>query len=182
MAKPKPDQTIRHEFALNKPTQELLDTYITSYSISNISQGLASLLSSPLGIGLSLLAVVRLLYPSLFRAAPIDPTQEGEEVPLSTFDSRKDLQDFLEAQNLASIGTVGLALWKLLPQGRLWKGAAVIGGIVGGTEVAERAEDYVAAKQAARTQSILLWTLETQRRAQAYQNTNGFSSPAEAYM
>ena len=182
MAKPKPDQTIRHEFALNKPTQELLDTYVTSYSISNISQGLASLLNSPLGVGLSLLTFVRLLFPDLFRSAPIDPTQEGEDLDLSTFDSRKGLQDFLEAQNLAAIASVGLGIWKLTPQGRFWKGASIVGGILGGTAIAENVEDFVAAKQAARAQSILLWTLESQRRASLYQNTTGFESPAGAYM
>ena len=182
MSKRKPDQVIRHEFALSRPTQDLLDTYVTSYSVANISSGLADLLKSPLGIGLSLLSLVRLVFPDYFRSSSIDPTQDGEEIDLSTFDSRKDLEDFLETQNLAAIATVGLGIWKLSPQGRFWKGAALIGGLVGGSALAEEAEDFIAAKQAARAQSILLWTLETQNRASQYQATNSFQSPAGAYM
>jgi hypothetical protein len=122
------------------------------------------------------------VFPDYFRSSSVDPTQDGEEIDLSTFDSRKDLEDFLEKQNLAAIATVGLAIWKLTPQGRWWKRAAIFGGIVGGSALAEEAEDFIAAKQAARAQSILLWTLETQNRASQYQATNGFESPAGAYM
>lgn len=185
MAKRKPDQVIRHEYALSRPERELLDTLVTSYSISNISTGLANLLKSPLGIGLSLLSLVRLMFPDWFKAASIDG-QEGEDLDLSTFDSRKGLQDFLEAQNLAAIATVGLTIWSLTPAGRFWKGASFIGGVLGGTALAEEAEDVIAARQAARAQSILLWTLESQNRAAAYQasygSTDSFETPAGAYM
>lgn len=184
MAKPKPDQTIRHEFALNKPTQELLDTAVTAYSIGNVTSGLAALLSSPLGVGLSLITFVRYFFPNLFQTAPLTENEEGENIDLSLFSTEKEVADFIETRNLASIASIGLAIWALTPAGRLANIGAAIGGLAGGTAFAEASEDLQAyyARKAANNQAQLLWALETQNRASQYQSTSSFGSPAEAYM
>jgi len=45
MPKPKPDQIIRHELALNRPTQELLSDAVVAYQINKVATPLVSLLS-----------------------------------------------------------------------------------------------------------------------------------------
>jgi hypothetical protein len=150
-----------------------LETLVTSYSIGNVLSGIADILRSPLGIGLSLLAVIRYFFPTWFQDGG------GVDVDPGDFSDRLGLQEYLEATNLASIAAVGYAAWRLTPAGR-W--ASI--GIVGGTILAETVvEPAIAALQAARNQSIALWTLEEQRRAANYATggTGPYTSPGDVY-
>jgi len=45
MPKPKPDQTIRHEISLSRPTQDLLSDAVVAYQINKVATPLVSLLS-----------------------------------------------------------------------------------------------------------------------------------------
>jgi hypothetical protein len=163
MAKRKPDQVIRHEFALSRSERDQLDTVVIGSTIRNVLQGLASILNTPLGAGLSVLAALRLGLPSLF----VDAL--GEEIPLSDFGTESDLADYLENRNLLAIGTIGAGLF--LAGAPAW--AIAIGALVGGTKVAETAEDFdemvfakVEAKRRARRQANLLYVARSMERAQ----------------
>jgi len=45
MPKPKPDQTIRHEISLTRPTQDLLSDAVVAYQINKVATPIVSLLS-----------------------------------------------------------------------------------------------------------------------------------------
>jgi len=45
MPKPKPDQTIRHEISLSRPTQDLLSDAVVAYQINKVATPIVSLLS-----------------------------------------------------------------------------------------------------------------------------------------
>jgi len=45
MPKPKPDQTIRHEISLSRPTQDLLSDAVVAYQINKVATPMVSLLS-----------------------------------------------------------------------------------------------------------------------------------------
>ena len=147
-----------------------LETLVTSYSIGNVLSGIADILRSPLGIGLSLMAVMRYFFPSWFQDGG------GLDVDPGDFPDQNSLYEFLLDQNLASIAAIGLAAWRFTPAGR-WTSLAI--GVIG----SEVVEDVVAAGQAARNQSIALWTLEEQRRAANYATgaSGPYTSPGDVY-
>jgi len=126
MAKPKPDQIIRHEIVLGQTERNQLKEITNAYQFNRISQPILTALGDPAFLLLSG-GLLLFFLDDLLRKIGINP----EDLPEM---EGSDLEDWLEAQNLAYAG-VGGVLGFLL-----FGGTGAIAGAILGSVSAEVGE------------------------------------------
>jgi hypothetical protein len=144
-------RVIEHRITLGTKERQLLEGYTDSQNFQNVADPIVKLLSDVTALG-TIFAATYYIFPKLWE----NPVT-GEPYDLDLLRKKEQdggLSDYFETQNLLAIGIGAGLAWST---GGLSLIPSILAGVIGGTVVAEGAEevfeDTVEAKRAAQRQT-----------------------------